>query len=338
MAHTLSAPKPVGGISLKIKSGRMVREETIEWFLTADNINPNKNEFLSIPGFPIPNSTSSSFAGVCTAVSVDRIVGNRFMWSVKATFSSDIQENSGGDGGGDPEAWVPVREVTLEPFDVFRTKDLDLKPFTNGAGVPFDSAPPTTNDLVKWDFFQFEPITGPNAVTDTGLSARNMVINTNPFVGCAADTLLLRIRKSSVGYFYGARRRLTEYSMTYNPNTWHEELPNVGNSFRVNGKMYPYRYYVEANGKIDTRASEVIHTGPLGNRDVPLNTNFVNNTADPAEGSTSPASSMGDDGPSGGVIKKEGKIYAVAPPVGTLFFIKRRVYTRLPFASFLRVT
>jgi hypothetical protein len=188
--------------------------------------------------------------------------------------------------------------------------------------VPFASAPAVDKDNIRWDFFQFDPVTGPSAVTDEIIADRNNSINSLPFKGRAKHTLLLKIRRSVVGTYYGVLRRMTEYSLIWKASNWHEKMANVGNSFRYNGVIWPYRYRVlNADGSFNTTESQVIHTAPLGSRNVPYNTAFTD----------------ADGHPTGGVVEVDGQQYANEPPANTLYFIERRRFDELPFASFLRI-
>jgi hypothetical protein len=318
MAHVLSAPIPVTGVSLTIKKGMLVAEEQFEYWLTADSDTPSHASLLSTSGYPIPNSTVSEF-GICTASNLKREKGNRRLYKVTATFSNEVEDSSGGSHTTNPETWVPRRETHLEPYQEVEFKDKDGKAYTNGARVPFGSAPAVDKDNIRWDFFQFEPI----SVTDEIVADRNNTINSVAgYKGRGKHTLLLKVRRSVVGTYYGVLRRLTEYSLIWKESNWHEKLANVGNSFRKDGTVWPYRYRVlNADGSFNATESQVIHTGPLGSADVPYNTAFTD----------------ADGEPSGGTVTVNGQVYALQPPDNTLYFIERRRFNEADFASFLRI-
>jgi hypothetical protein len=329
MAHSLSAPKPVGGFTLTGKKGQLIAKETYEWWLTADSDNPTYDSILATPGFPVPYQALAQY-GMCTDSSCDRVPGKRRLWKVSASFSSDI--DSDGNSGTNPVSWTPVRETYLEPYQEVELRDKDGKAYTNGTGTPFASAPSVDKDNLRWDFYQFDPIT----VTDTNIRDVNNTINDATYLGCAKHTLLLKIRKSTVGYWYRTNLRLTEYSLIWKESDWNEKMANVGNSFCIDGTMYPYRYVVlDADGNFDKTSSQAVHTGPLGNRDVPVNTAYVKNTG--GTGIIAPAD-VEDDGPSGGAVyMPEMKAwYANEPPENTLFYVSRRKFNELSFSSILR--
>lgn len=317
MAHVLSAPVSVTNVSLTMKKGMLVAEESFEYWLTADSDTPTHTSLLSTTGYPIPNQTVSEF-GICTASNLKREKGNRRLYKVTATFSNEVEDSSGGSHTTDPETWVPRRETHLEPYQEVEFKDKDGKAYTNGARVPFASAPAVDKDNIRWDFFQFEPI----SVTDDIIADRNNTINSAIYKTRPKHTLLLKVRRSVVGTYYGVLRRLTEYSIVYKASNWHEKNANVGNSFRKSGVVWPYRYRVlNTDGTFNATESQVIHTGPLGLADVPYNTAFV----------------AADGEPSGGTVTVNGQVYALEPPANTLYFIERRRFDEAAFASFLRI-
>lgn len=317
MPHVLSAPIAVSGVTLSIKKGFLVAQETYEFWLTTDSDSPSRASMLGTPGMPIPYSTISEF-GICISTDMKQQKENRRLWKVTCVFNSDIDESSGAKHATDPETWIPLRETFLEPYQEVEFVDKDGKAYTNGAKVPFASAPPVDKDNIRWDFFQIEPLT----VTDDMIADRNNTINSAIYKTRPKHTLLLKIRRSVIGIYYGIRRRLTEYSIIYKASNWHEKMANVGNSFVKDGVVWPYRYEVKnADGSFNATESQVIHTGPLGLADVPYDTDFV----------------AADGEPSGGVVQVGQQWYAKEPPPNTLYFIERRRFDEANFASFLRI-
>lgn len=97
------------------------------------------------------------------------------------------------------------------------------------------------------------------APTDQTVFFLNGCINMVPWLGYPAFTLLLRVRSSKVGYYNGARKRLTEFSVIYDRKNWHDKALNAGPQFLApeldaNGNdvvptkliSYPYIYYSKA--------------------------------------------------------------------------------------------
>lgn len=143
----------------------------------------------------------------------------------------------------------------------------------------------------------------------------NGAINAVPFNGFPAYTLLLKVRSSKVGFFVGARRRLSEYSITYDKRNWFDKPLNAGPFFMApeldangnptaNSATYPYIYYQGPTESPSTDLSQE-DSGPLGTRNLTL-------TFNPATGFLErPVTTDALDGiPSGGyqiVTKADGK-------------------------------
>lgn len=333
MAHTLSALIAAGGLTLTGKKGQLTARERYEQWLTTDSDNPTKASILATTGYPIPFVTVSEF-GTCVSSECVQVPNKKRLFKVTSEFSSDIDSEN--DATTSPTTWVPRRETFLEPYTEVEFTDKDSKAYTNGAGVPFASAPAVDKDAIRWDFFQFDPVTGVGAVDDDDIADRNNTINDASYLGRAKHTLLLKIRKSVVGTWYKTNLRLTEYSLIWKASDWNEKMGNVGNSFCIGGQMYPYRYYVLDNaGAFDPKASQAVHTGPLGNRNVPYNTAFIANAG--GAGPLVPAD-VKDDGPSGGAVYEAStkSWYAETPPANTMFYISRRKFGELHFDDILR--
>ena len=330
---TLGLERRVGDVMLRMSRGMLVVEETYTVQVFADNEFQTRLDILNTPDLPIPQSSiSPSGLGVCQTTNCKRNPGNRLLWDVEVKYSSEVEDNSGQDfsqtgGGGafNPETWVPRRETFLEPFEDYPIVDLDGMPFTNGAGTPFATGVPVKKDLLRYDFFQFEPTTGPNGVTDVMIAQRNNSINDDVFMGHPKHTLLLKVRKSTVGFYYGVERRLSEYSIVVQPkakdgepqvDNWHVKIANVGPQWISNDggtlKKIDYRYK-------DSRES-VVQNGPLGFANVPYNTPFVS----------------ADATPSGGVESDGGELFAREPAQPVLYYIERRVYEELDFKAIFR--
>ena len=76
---------------------------------------------------------------------------------------------------------------------------------------------------------------------------RNEVVNSATFQGRAAKTLLCNVMSSVIGYYYGARRRLTKYSLRYNVATWQHKRLDVGTVYLSAGTHLPY---LDASGNV----------------------------------------------------------------------------------------
>lgn len=101
------------------------------------------------------------------------------------------------------------------------------------AGTSAASGGPTGTDpsLVVVDgtcgwTYQTPPPGG--AVTIDQIEARCDTINSTEFLGRAAKTLLLEVRRATIGRYYGYRVWRIEYAMKYNKRTWTHKQLNMG--------------------------------------------------------------------------------------------------------------
>jgi len=317
---TLMTEGREGDVTLGYQNKQLVVNETYNYKIRVSvsggttYLDVDRAGILNTVGLPIPRlSTSPSGMGTCTNTSATRDPQNVSIWNVKATFSSSVEDNSqDSDPSTNPTTWVPLRETYLEAFDTVLFKSVNDKPLVNGAAVPFANAQSIPKDNIRWDFAQFES----SSVTDEYIADRNNKLNNASYKGRAKHTLLLKIRSSVVGRYYGSLRRLTEYSLVWNPDNWHRKIANVGNSFRVvEGADYKTCPYVYAKDK------DVIHVGPLGFK------NYLYNEDLDYEAGL----------PSGGVDTIGGVAYAREVATPRIYFIERQVFEDTDFSSFLRI-
>lgn len=123
----------------------------------------------------------------------------------------------------------------------------------------------------SWVFF---------APTDNTVLYFNGCINAVAFNGFAPFTLLLKVRSSRVGYFFGRLRRISEYSIVYDrQNHWDKPLnagpffiaPSIDENgdFTFGWDTFPYIYYTADEEGEDTDLV-IDENGPLGSRDAKL--------------------------------------------------------------------
>jgi hypothetical protein len=313
-----------GDTNLSIKNGMLVVDTTYHYQVKADPYE-SRRDILYTPGLPIPYQTiDPDGLGICQTTSLSRGSNTSIVWDVTARFSSNVEDNSGQNFNGtgdDPETWVPVRETFLEPYEEVRIRDINDRPWVNGAKKPFEQGPTFQQDNIRYDFWQLESGT----TSDFDVTDRNNRINHAPYLGLPKHTLLLKIRRSVVGVYYGRVRRIVEYSIIYNKNNWHQKLANIGDSFiGPDGNEYPYRYL-----KNDT----VVVTGPLGRKDYLFDEDYDDSAGKPT--------GQGDDdldrfqlGPD--PLTGKEVYYALEPEEPTLYFVERQVYEDLDFSTILR--
>lgn len=222
-----------GSGRLRSRGGLPVYEETYHYIVLADHKTQSRADILLTTGLPQINLTTSvgGFAR-CVGVDARRRVDNPLYWDVTADFSSEVEESSGDPGTGGtvptPEAWVPVYETKFERIQEVVTKDQSGDAVANSAGQPFETGLTITRHIPIWEFYQFEPAT----LTDEQVIARSETVNSATFKGRAAKTLLCIVLSSVVGFFYGQRRRLTQYQLKYNEKDWQHKRLDVGTQWK----------------------------------------------------------------------------------------------------------
>lgn len=347
MTHSITGVKREGEIELKEESDGTLTIGFVEsyhvlatskdvqmWEVMRDAVpTVEARQYLPVNGLPLPSVTVSiDRLCVCKTLTGKREEGNPLKWVFTATWSSKVQDGPtttfGGNPGVDPETIIVPRETLFEPVQRFNVKDLQNRPYVNGAGSLYN--PPITIDdeLARWDFTQFEPvypgtytqsdlsetIAGLNgtigiltqgdlvdgkayppgvykkisgvwtfiATTDNTATYFNGCTNLKPFNGYPAFSLLLKVRKSTEGMFWGVRRRISQYSIIHDvKNHWDKPL-NAGPYF-VERKLdaegglvepaefvkYPYIYFTK---DVEDEATDLVvdETGPLGSRNLEL--------------------------------------------------------------------
>ncbi len=241
---------------------------------------------------------------------------------MEVVYTSNPQ-NSRQSGEGEPTEWVPIYEMVLEPYTEEVNIDVDGRPIVNGAGDPYDTAVTIEKDIIRYDFYQYEPAN----TSDLTIAQRNNKVNDAKFREFEAGTLRLKVRKSAVGFYYGRQCRLVEYSVLWKEDKWFLELPNVGQAFCDSTyKRHPYRYKTSPNKVL---------TGPLGNQNYTISGN-----------STTKHNFKGTGGhlPSYGIENGHNpeEKFSVNPVTTTngidkpIYTIQYRVYKNANFSQFLR--
>lgn len=238
MAHTFLGEQRPGEMSIRSSGGIPVLDETYHHAVYADSALADRLSILATTGVPIPGQTVSSWGyALCKSVKAVRRPEQVRYWDITSEFSSDVDDRqSSQDPRTDPVAWVPVYETKFERLQEIVTTDYAGVTVANSAGQPFENGIIRARFIPIWEFYQFEAAT----VTDETVIARNETLNNATFKGRAAKTLLCTVMSSAIGYYYGARRRLTRYSLRYNVKTWTHKRLDVGTVYLLGGFHFPY--------------------------------------------------------------------------------------------------
>lgn len=228
-----------GGSVSTSTSGMPVLNETYHFIVRSDDKDAARIVILyQTPDLPKAGQTVSAFGfALCRNVSVERRADNPYLWDATVTFSSEVQEGQDSqDPESDPVAWVPIYETKFERLQEVVTKDHNDVSIANSAGQPFQVGLTIGRFIPIWEFYQFEPAT----VSDEELIDRNETVNEDEFKGREAKSLLLTILSSRIGYYYGQRRRLTQYSLKYNERLWTHKRLDTGTIYLDSGNRKPY--------------------------------------------------------------------------------------------------
>ena len=239
-----SSVKREGQCGIRSSKGMPILDETYSFIVVCTNKDEEYTSVLNATGLPYVGVTvSPSGYGVCKTKNATRRTDNPFYWDVTSTFSSEVEERSDNqDPSTDPTTWVPIYETKFERLQEIVTKDLSDVAIANSAGQPFPVGLTIGRYIPVWEFFQLEA-----SVSDETIIDRNEKINLNIFKGRDPETLLLTVMSSVVGFYYGQRRRLTQYSLKYNDRKWTHKRLDVGTIYLLSGAQ---KAYTDSDGKV----------------------------------------------------------------------------------------
>jgi hypothetical protein len=225
-------------ISIRSSGGVPTLDETYHFLVRAPSKETSRFNVVQTTGLPIVGVTVSSFGySVCKSKTAVRREEQPDLWDVTCEFSSKVDESqSNQDPSTDPAQWVPTYETKFERISENVSKDIDGTAVANSAGQPFETGIILSRFIPVWEFFQFESAT----VSDETIIGRNEKLNNGIFRGRAQKTLLLTVMSSVVGFYYGQRRRLTQYQLKYNERTWRHKRLDVGTVYLLNNKHEDY--------------------------------------------------------------------------------------------------
>lgn len=241
----LIGEKREGEVSITSRGGGMVTiDETWHYIVEADSKTDERLVVSRCQGLPIVGSTTSAGGlAVCKSKVGTRRADNPLIWDFTCSFSSEVEEDSDQSQqapGSDPTTWVPVRKTMFERREYVSFTDKDGTPVLTSAGQPYDTGIVLSRFLPVWEFTQFESAT----VTDEIMLSRNEVVNASTFKGKAAKTLLCIVVDSTLGFYYGQRRRLSTYRLIYDSKDWRLKRLDVGTIYK-NGSGVPKNYIVQ---------------------------------------------------------------------------------------------
>lgn len=227
-----------GSISIARSNGRNTVRNRFHYDVLADSATQSRDQIVQADGLPIVGLTVDPIYGFCIGLNANRDPVRADLWHLEYEFSTEAEEN--GTQMGDPTQWAVIAELQFEVFDEVVRKDRSATPklFQNSAKSAFEIGLTVPRTILRRDFTQFEP----ESTTIDDFEDRNNTINSATFLGRAAKTLLLNIRSAKIGYYYGTRCWLVEYSMKYRSDTWTLKMLDVGYSY-LDGSNNRKPYY-----------------------------------------------------------------------------------------------
>ena len=236
---TLLGAKRVGDVTIRATKNGPVLEQTWHYLVEADGTEASRIELAEAVGLSVGVSVVDGVA-VLRSLRGSNREGSIYLWDFIGDYSSEVEENANGSNGdptSDPLTWVPIYRTRFERIESVLTKDSSGTAIANSAGQPFEEGIVRARKLPVWEFYQFDAA----SVTDEQVIELSETINSTTFRGRAAKTLKLDILSSEVGYYYGQRRRLTHYSLTYDKLKWTEKRQDVGTVYLDGFNLEPYK-------------------------------------------------------------------------------------------------
>jgi hypothetical protein len=245
MGTLLRGEKNDAQSGIRSSGGVPILDEVYNFLVQADTLTEPRLSILGTAGIPqVGITVASGGVSVCRTANAVRRADQRLLWDVTATFSSEVDERQNVQAvSGDPTLWVPIYETKFERLQEIATKDEAGTAIANSAGQPFENGIIRARFIPIWEFFQLEA----SSVTDEQVIDRNETVNDATFKGRATKTLLCTVLSSVVGFYYGARRRLTRYSLRYNVNTWTHKRLDVGTVYLDGGS---HKAYLDDDGNV----------------------------------------------------------------------------------------
>lgn len=239
---TLIGEAREGSISIVRNNGRNTVRTPFSFIVEADADDQDRLDVLACPGLPTVGLTVSANYGICIGKKGTRRPDALRIWDVECEFSTEAEEGTDPQTPqqGDPTQWIPVAELQFEVLDEVVRKDKSGTPklFVNSAKQAFETGLTIPKTILRRDFFQFEPI----STTIDDIEDRNNKVNDATYLGRAEKTLLLQIRGAKLGFYYGQRCWLVDYSMKYKEDTWTLKMLDVGYSY-LDGSNNRKPYY-----------------------------------------------------------------------------------------------
>jgi hypothetical protein len=262
--------KRAGTVRTRVKSDGTLTVEQ-DWFfrIRADSIIENRASILlDTPGTPKYGVIYNGI-GLLKGCDATRMEEDPLLWEATFNLSNQVEEGSDKDPSdgtpqmGQPTEWVPVVELGFEDYEEVFTESLSISSseldtsaggsetdgvgynatkWINSAGQPYENGFVRQRRIITRRFTQFEPITGPNAVTLDQIEARNDTLNNATYLGKPKRTLKLSVDAVAAGFYYNLRCWRVDYVLAYKSTDWRLKVLDVGWYYKDgSGDLQPFK-------------------------------------------------------------------------------------------------
>jgi hypothetical protein len=275
---TIQTNKREGNVRIRVKKdGSLTAEQ--DWFfrIKADSITQNRNHILLLtpntPKYGVVYNDGMMLKG-CDA---ERLDDDPLLWDAVFNLSNQVEEGdninptNGQPQLGLPTEWVPVVELGYEDYEEVFTSSLPLlqnetdananftfggppaagtetnglgynaQRWVNSAGQPYEQGFVRQLRIQTRKFTQFEPMSGPGAVTLDQIEARNDTLNNAVYLDKPKRTLKLSVDSVAAGFYHGLRCWRVDYTLAYKKTDWRLKKLDVGWHYIDDGKLIPFK-------------------------------------------------------------------------------------------------
>jgi len=248
-------------------AGVLTIEQDFHFRIRADSLDQDRYAILhTTAGVPTFGVEYGGLGMRLKGADANRRDDDPFLWDAVYNLSNEVTEGENADPGtGGPQAglpteWLAVVTLGFEDNDeVFRRSlpiplsqlqpDLPQFPggtdpdgynavnWTNSAGEFYSQGFIRQQRIITREFVQFEPISGPSALTLDDIEARNDVLNDDEFLGKPKRTLKLTVESCEAGFYYSLRCWRVGYKLHYRQDDWRLKQLDTGS------------YYFDATGQ-----------------------------------------------------------------------------------------
>jgi hypothetical protein len=262
MPSLVGGQRREGKVRTSTSGNNLTIEQDFHFRIRADSLEQDRLTVLHDPSLDVPKYgiPYGVYGMILKGADADRRDDDPLLWDAVYSLSNVVEEGdnidptSGQQQTGSPVEWLAVATLGFEDNDEVFRKSLPFPPehrhtdidgpdpdgysayhWTTSAGEPYQSVFIRQRRIITRDFTQFEPISGPDALTLDDIEDRNDVINSEAFLGRPKRTMKLTVESCEAGYYYGVRCWRVDYKLHYKKTDWRLKNADVGSFYYVGG-------------------------------------------------------------------------------------------------------